>query len=108
MLKKATLHPPSPVRAETHTCPELRSRLANILNVPHGKERVLARLGWAGEIGQRLRCFLRLRLCWAVVLNILSFRDFYRRLRFSIHKRPAVIKIPAPASMAISFVWIPW
>jgi hypothetical protein len=51
MLKKATLHPPSPVRAETRTWPELRSHLAHILNVPHGKERVLARLGLVGVTG---------------------------------------------------------
>jgi hypothetical protein len=36
--------------------PQPRSRLATILNVPHGKERVLARLGWEGEIGYASGC----------------------------------------------------
>jgi hypothetical protein len=42
------LHPPNPRRAETGLLPKLRSRLVPILNVPHGKERVLAR--WGGRV----------------------------------------------------------
>jgi hypothetical protein len=33
MLKKAILHPPSPVRVETRTFPELRSQSSVYLNV---------------------------------------------------------------------------
>jgi len=36
MLKTVSLHPPSPVRAETHTFPVLRSRLREVLNVAQG------------------------------------------------------------------------
>ena len=50
MLKKTPSHPPGPARAETRHFPELRSRFEKILNVPYGKKRVLARVGWAGEV----------------------------------------------------------
>ena len=43
---------PSLPQARQHAPhPELRSRFDEILNVPHGKERVLARLGRVGERG---------------------------------------------------------
>jgi hypothetical protein len=45
MLKKATSHPAQPRARETCTCPELRSRLVGILNVP---PREGARLGALG------------------------------------------------------------
>ena len=45
MLKKVILHPPSPVRAETRTFPELCSRFVQRLNVPHVEGACLGRLG---------------------------------------------------------------
>ena len=45
---------PSLPQARQHAPhPELRSRFDEILNVPHGKERVLARLGRVGRVGER-------------------------------------------------------
>ena len=51
MLKKSPTTPSLPQARQHAPHPELRSRFDEILNVPHGKERVLARLGRVGEIG---------------------------------------------------------
>jgi hypothetical protein len=55
MMKKALLHPPLPQARQDALLPELRSRLATILNAPRG-----IRTFW-----------LRLRSCWTTFLIIL-------------------------------------
>lgn len=54
MLKKATLHPRNPVRAETPTFPDLRSRSFNASTYRLGTRACLGRLrdgGWNGRFG---------------------------------------------------------
>jgi hypothetical protein len=48
MMKKALLHPPCPQARQDAILPELRSRLANILNVPRREGAHLGALGVGG------------------------------------------------------------
>ena len=72
MLKTVLFHPPCPKRAGTRLFPDLRSRLASVLNVPRGKGRSWPAQGWAGEISVRLRGLLHLRPRWMTVLSIVK------------------------------------
>jgi hypothetical protein len=51
MLKKALLHPPCLKRAGTRSFPSFVLGSTKSSTYSHGKERVLARLGWVGVIG---------------------------------------------------------
>lgn len=50
-MKKALLHPPCPKRVRTRSFPSFVLISPASSMYPTGKERILVRLGWAGETG---------------------------------------------------------